>query len=160
EEGLAPQLPLPAAGTRRRAGRPRLPPAARGRPAGRGGPVPLPRLRRRRASGDRGGAARGRGPAGHHPRSRRGPPRPPEDGRDHDHRRRADAAPAARPHAERLALRHRAPASPVSEPTPGPPFGEEPPKERQTVPFLVLQFFVFPLAIVAVCVAMFVVFGL
>ena len=34
---------------------------------------------------------------------------------------------------------------------------EEP---RATVPFLVLQFFIFPLAIVAVCVAVFVVFGL
>ena len=35
---------------------------------------------------------------------------------------------------------------------------EEP--ERQTTPFLVLQFFVFPMAIVAVCVAVFVIFGL
>jgi HEAT repeat protein len=34
---------------------------------------------------------------------------------------------------------------------------EEP---RQTFPFLVLQFFIFPLAIVAVCVAVFVIFGL
>jgi HEAT repeat protein len=32
--------------------------------------------------------------------------------------------------------------------------------ERQSTPFLVLQFFVFPMAIVAVCVAVFVVFGL
>jgi HEAT repeat protein len=32
--------------------------------------------------------------------------------------------------------------------------------ERQTTPFLVLQFFVFPMAIVAVCVAVFVIFGL
>ncbi len=32
--------------------------------------------------------------------------------------------------------------------------------ERQTTPFLVLQFFVFPMAIVAVCVTVFVVFGL
>jgi len=49
----------------------------------------------------------------------------------------------------------------VTEPTP-PPSGEEPtpPEPRQTVPFLVMQFFVFPLAIVAVCVAVFVVFGL
>jgi HEAT repeat protein len=31
---------------------------------------------------------------------------------------------------------------------------------RQTVPFLVLQFFIFPLAIVGVCVAVFVIFGL
>jgi HEAT repeat protein len=31
---------------------------------------------------------------------------------------------------------------------------------RQTVPFLVLQFFLFPLGIVAVCVAVFVIFGL
>src|SRR5438445_766056 len=88
-------------------------------------------------------------------------PRPArEHDRGADHRRRADAAPPARPHAERLALRHRAPANPVTEPTPAPPFGEEPLRERQTVPFLVLQFFVFPLAIVAVCVAVFVVFGL
>jgi HEAT repeat protein len=32
--------------------------------------------------------------------------------------------------------------------------------ERQTTPFLVLQFFIFPMAIVAVCVTVFVVFGL
>src|SRR5262245_42202647 len=32
--------------------------------------------------------------------------------------------------------------------------------QRQTTPFLVLQFFVFPMSIVAVCVAVFVVFGL
>ena len=32
--------------------------------------------------------------------------------------------------------------------------------ERQSTPFLVLQFFIFPMAIVAVCVAVFVVFGL
>jgi HEAT repeat protein len=38
------------------------------------------------------------------------------------------------------------------------PAPEEEP--RQTTPFLVLQFFVFPLAIVAVCVAVFVIFGL
>lgn len=37
--------------------------------------------------------------------------------------------------------------------------GEDEP-ERQTTPFLVLQFFVFPMAIVAVCVAVFVIFGL
>jgi HEAT repeat protein len=47
--------------------------------------------------------------------------------------------------------------------TPVPP--SEPPsapstEPRQTTPFLVLQFFIFPLAIVAVCVAVFVVFGL
>jgi len=36
----------------------------------------------------------------------------------------------------------------------------DPEPERQTTPFLVLQFFVFPMAIVAVCVAVFVVFGL
>jgi HEAT repeat protein len=35
---------------------------------------------------------------------------------------------------------------------------EAPP--RQTTPFLVLQFFIFPMAIVAVCVAVFVIFGL
>jgi HEAT repeat protein len=32
--------------------------------------------------------------------------------------------------------------------------------ERQTTPFLVLQFFIFPMAIVAVCVTVFIVFGL
>lgn len=32
--------------------------------------------------------------------------------------------------------------------------------ERQTTPFLLLQFFVFPMSIVAVCVAVFVIFGL
>jgi len=37
--------------------------------------------------------------------------------------------------------------------------GEEE-EERQTTPFLVLQFFIFPMAIVAVCVTVFVVFGL
>src|SRR4030095_10468477 len=35
---------------------------------------------------------------------------------------------------------------------------EAPP--RQTTPFLVLQFFIFPMAIVAVCVTVFVIFGL
>jgi HEAT repeat protein len=43
-------------------------------------------------------------------------------------------------------------------PPPAEPDPDEP--ERQTTPFLVLQFFVFPMAIVAVCVAVFVVFGL
>jgi HEAT repeat protein len=33
-------------------------------------------------------------------------------------------------------------------------------EERQTTPFLVLQFFIFPLAIVAVCVTVFILFGL
>src|SRR5262245_33987561 len=37
------------------------------------------------------------------------------------------------------------------------PAGEGP---RQTTPFLVLQFFIFPMAIVAACVAVFVIFGL
>jgi HEAT repeat protein len=37
---------------------------------------------------------------------------------------------------------------------------EETPEPRQTTPFLVLQFFIFPMAIVAVCVTVFVVFGL
>ncbi len=37
--------------------------------------------------------------------------------------------------------------------------GEEE-EERQSTPFLVLQFFIFPMAIVAVCVTVFVVFGL
>jgi HEAT repeat protein len=47
------------------------------------------------------------------------------------------------------------PASPGS----GPGTEEEAP-ERQTTPFLVLQFFIFPMAIVAVCVTVFVIFGL
>ena len=41
------------------------------------------------------------------------------------------------------------------------PVGEAAPdEERQSTPFLVLQFFIFPMAIVAVCVTVFVVFGL
>jgi HEAT repeat protein len=41
------------------------------------------------------------------------------------------------------------------------PVGEAAPDEgRQSTPFLVLQFFIFPMAIVAVCVTVFVVFGL
>jgi HEAT repeat protein len=48
----------------------------------------------------------------------------------------------------------------VKEP-PAPPEDELPAApERQSTPFLVLQFFVFPMAIVASCVAVFVVFGL
>jgi HEAT repeat protein len=43
-------------------------------------------------------------------------------------------------------------------PPPGPETEEAP--ERQTTPFLVLQFFIFPMAIVAVCVTVFVIFGL
>jgi HEAT repeat protein len=43
-------------------------------------------------------------------------------------------------------------------PTEGLPPTEEAP--RQSLPFLVLQFFIFPLAIVAVCVTVFVIFGL
>jgi len=50
----------------------------------------------------------------------------------------------------------------VSEPTP--PQGEAPPTttgpEKQSTPFLVLQFFVFPMAIVVVCVTVFLIFGL
>jgi hypothetical protein len=47
----------------------------------------------------------------------------------------------------------------VNDVTPSPnPVPEEP--ERQSMPVLVLQFFIFPLAIVAVCVAVFVIFGL
>ena len=45
------------------------------------------------------------------------------------------------------------------EPLVGPEAAEEPPA-RQSTPFLVLQFFIFPLSIVAVCVAVFVVFGM
>jgi HEAT repeat protein len=47
--------------------------------------------------------------------------------------------------------------------TPEPLAGEAAPEEppvRQSTPFLVLQFFIFPLSIVAVCVAVFVVFGM
>ena len=44
-------------------------------------------------------------------------------------------------------------------PSPEEAEGEDEP-ERQTTPFLVLQFFVFPMAIVAVCVAVFVIFGM
>ena len=44
-----------------------------------------------------------------------------------------------------------------SEPSPD-PSAESP--VRQTTPFLVLQFFIFPLSIVAVCVTVFVIFGL
>jgi HEAT repeat protein len=46
-----------------------------------------------------------------------------------------------------------------SPPPPAPEPGEAAP-ERQTTPFLVLQFFIFPMAIVAVCVTVFVIFGL
>jgi HEAT repeat protein len=42
----------------------------------------------------------------------------------------------------------------------GPPQAEEPAEPRQSTPFLVLRFFIFPMAIVAVCVAVFVIFGL
>ena len=45
------------------------------------------------------------------------------------------------------------------EPLTGTAAPEEPPV-RQSTPFLVLQFFIFPLSIVAVCVAVFVVFGM
>ena len=45
------------------------------------------------------------------------------------------------------------------EPLTGAAASEEPPA-RQGTPFLVLQFFIFPLSIVAVCVAVFVVFGM
>jgi len=49
----------------------------------------------------------------------------------------------------------------LTTPAAPPPGGEdEPAPERQTTPFLVLQFFIFPMAIVAVCVTVFVVFGL
>lgn len=47
--------------------------------------------------------------------------------------------------------------APPPDREPGP---ETEPETRQTTPFLVLQFFVFPMAIVAACVAVFVVFGL
>src|SRR5213593_4636165 len=40
------------------------------------------------------------------------------------------------------------------------PEAEQETPPRQTTPFLVLQFFIFPMAIVAVCVTVFVIFGL
>jgi HEAT repeat protein len=45
-------------------------------------------------------------------------------------------------------------------PSPPPGKEEDDAPEPQSTPFLVLQFFVFPMAIVAVCVAVFVIFGL
>jgi HEAT repeat protein len=48
----------------------------------------------------------------------------------------------------------------VSEAQDAQPEPGAPGSERQSTPFLVLQFFVFPMAIVAVCVGVFVVFGL
>jgi HEAT repeat protein len=50
-------------------------------------------------------------------------------------------------------------APPDEQPQAPGPAAEEAP-ERQTTPFLVLQFFIFPMAIVAVCVTVFVIFGL
>src|SRR5260221_1505610 len=51
--------------------------------------------------------------------------------------------------------------TPSPSPTPEPEDPASAPEpERQTTPFLVLQFFIFPMAIVAVCVTVFVVFGL
>jgi HEAT repeat protein len=54
------------------------------------------------------------------------------------------------------------PASPSAPESPVAPEGEGPPEDpvRQSTPFLVLQFFIFPLSIVAVCVTVFVIFGL
>jgi HEAT repeat protein len=52
---------------------------------------------------------------------------------------------------------------PPDEPeSPPAPDGDAPPEApvRQSTPFLVLQFFIFPLSIVAVCVTVFVIFGL
>jgi HEAT repeat protein len=50
----------------------------------------------------------------------------------------------------------------TTTPTEEAPEGSSGPEEgpRQTTPFLVLQFFIFPMAIVAACVAVFVIFGL
>jgi HEAT repeat protein len=50
----------------------------------------------------------------------------------------------------------------ATSPSPEAPAGSPGPEEgpRQTTPFLVLQFFIFPMAIVAACVAVFVIFGL
>ena len=50
------------------------------------------------------------------------------------------------------------PAPAEQTPASGVPLQDGP--ERQSFPFLVLQFFIFPMAIVAVCVTVFVVFGL
>jgi len=50
--------------------------------------------------------------------------------------------------------------TPDPTPVPEPSATPEEAGERQTTPFLVLQFFIFPMAIVAVCVTVFVVFGL
>src|SRR5438477_4232989 len=46
------------------------------------------------------------------------------------------------------------------EPEPTPPSEASAEQVRQSTPFLVLQFFIFPMAIVAVCVTVFVIFGL
>ena len=54
----------------------------------------------------------------------------------------------------------QAPPVSVSDPSEVPPDGSEGHPVRQTTPFLVLQFFIFPLSIVAVCVTVFVIFGL
>lgn len=51
-------------------------------------------------------------------------------------------------------------AEPDAEGTPEAAPAADAPAERQTFPFLVLQFFIFPMAIVLVCVTVFVVFGL
>jgi HEAT repeat protein len=51
-------------------------------------------------------------------------------------------------------------ARPMSETPVIPPPAPEGESPRQSTPFLVLQFFIFPLAIVAVCVTVFVIFGL
>ena len=55
-----------------------------------------------------------------------------------------------------MALPPDPPESPAAPESEAPP-AEEP---RQSTPFLVLQFFIFPLSIVAVCVTVFVIFGL
>jgi len=52
------------------------------------------------------------------------------------------------------------PSAPSSDPPSFPIDGLEEPPVRQTTSFLVLQFFIFPLSIVAVCVTVFVIFGL
>jgi HEAT repeat protein len=52
------------------------------------------------------------------------------------------------------------PSDPTAPPAPPVPIETEPEEPRQSTPFLVLQFFIFPLSIVAVCVTVFVVFGL
>jgi len=56
--------------------------------------------------------------------------------------------------------RTETPAGAPEAESPAAPVPAEEAAPRQTTPFLVLQFFIFPMAIVAVCVTVFVIFGL